>query len=512
MRTYRKLVLLAAILIVGGSIGGTSWYACRMHSVAYRQEAERDVTAFLAMPATIGDIRGRTFDSRDFVDVVVRLPNDGDVVFRCDSATWIEERRDQHFLSMRRGAILLGDAVWENQRYRSLLREGIGSDLKALELRGIYLDEFRIAFQKGSFELECSGASGDIDLSKPGLGTARLTAHQLNGTAVPDGVRIVTEFVPDDGIQVRDIRLTVPSIPLPALRLESFLATEVSHGSFDGSIHYRIRAEDGMPEVEVGGRIDDAELAELTQTAPYGPYQGNVSLRVDEARFAERLITHFKGGGVIRSLSFASFAPLLQMPALDGNASFVFDEVHIALGLVHRIKLNGDVADVSLEQMLNRWAKGGATGTVGVRVNNFELMGETIRSADIEVIVAPPVDGDAYVERKLLLDVAEKALGFEWPSAIPRQLLPDRVEYVAIGARLIVRDNQMRVLGTHGAGDRSIVTIRDPVFGREVAVVKQRDGSIDLGPHVRQAFERMRSYRPEDVKGWIDKNRGGTDD
>ena len=107
MRTYRKLILFAAVLIVFGSIGGTSWYACRMHSVAYRQEVERDVTAFFAMPATIGDVQGRTFDSRDFVDVVVRLPNDGDVVFKCKRATWIEEGRDRHFLALTNGTIAL---------------------------------------------------------------------------------------------------------------------------------------------------------------------------------------------------------------------------------------------------------------------------------------------------------------------------------------------------------------------------------------------------------------------
>ncbi|MCA9257380.1 MAG: hypothetical protein KDA33_17155, partial [Phycisphaerales bacterium] len=357
---------------------------------------------------------------------------------------------------------------------------------------------------KERFRLTCSGASGDVDLSQPDVGVARFTAHQLNGAPVPDGVRIVAEFLPEEGLQVRDIRLSVPSIPLSALRLESFLGSDVTHGAFDGAIHYHIREEDGMPAVEVGGRIDDAELAELTQTAPYGPYQGNVSLTVDEARFADRLITHFQGRGAIRNLSFGSFAPLLQMPALDGAASFVFDDVHIALGIVHRLKLNGEVRDVSLAQLLNRWASGGATGTVTVRVNNFELIEETIRSADIEISVVPPASAKGYVERQLLLDVAEKALGFEWPSAIPKRMLPDRVEYVAIGARLIVRDNQLRVLGTHGSGGRAIVTIRDPIFGSEVAVAKERSGAIDLGPYVHEAFARMRSYRPEDVKGWID--------
>lgn len=511
MRTYRKLILLACVLIVAGSIGGTAWYACRMHSAAYRKEVERDVSAFFALPTTIGDVRGRTFDSRDFVGVIVRLPTSGDVVFKCATATWIEEREDRHFLSLSNGEFVLGDAVWKDRQYRKLLREGIGEDLQELDLRGVHVDDFRIEFRKDQFKLTCSGATGDIDLSKPKVGVARFTAHQLNGTPVPDGVRIVAEFLPDEGVHVRDIRLAVPSIPLPALRLNSFLGSKVSHGSFDGDIHYHIRGEDGLPQVEVGGRITDAELSELTQAAPYGPYQGNVSLTVDEARFADRLITHFKGRGAIRELSFASFAPLLQMPTLDGKATLVFDDVDIALGVVHRIKLNGDIEGVSLEQVLNRWAKGGATGTVSVRVNNFELSGETIRSADIEIKVEPPAGGRGTVERQLLLDVAEKVFGFEWPSAIPKQMLPKRVEYVSIGARLIVRDNQLRVLGTHGAGGRAIVTIRDPIFGAEVAVAKERPGTIDLGPYVHEAFDRMRSYRPEVVKEWIDETRHGVE-
>lgn len=509
MRTYRKLILLACVLIVVGSIGGTAWFACRLHGTAYRQQVERDVTAFFAMPTSISKVRGRTFDSRDFLNVVVRLPSSDDVVFRCDTATWIEETSNRHFLSLEDGVIVLGDAVWKDRKYRDLLRQGIGQDLQELDLRGIHVDDFRIEFQKEEFHLTCSGATGDIDLSQKHHGIARFTAHQLNGQPVPEGVRIVAEFLPDNGIEVRDIRLAVPSIPLPALRLESFLAAPVTRGSFDGNIHYQISGKDGRSEVDVGGRIEDAELAELTQTVPYGPFQGNVSLTVDDARFADRLITDFKGRGAIRDLRFSSFAPLFEMPALDGMASFVFDDVDVSLGAVHRIKLNGDVEGVSLEQLLNRWAEGGATGTVTIRVNNFELVNETIRSADIEVSVTPPVGAKGYVERKLLLDIAERVLGFEWPSAIPKQMLPQRVEYAAIGARLIVRDNQLRVLGNHGAGGRAIVTIRDPIFGSEVAVAKERAETYDLAPYVQKAFERMRSYRPEDVKDWIDVRRKG---
>lgn len=512
MRRHRRIILAAAIVVCGGSIVGTSWYAHRLHSDAYRRQVERDVTAFFALPTTVESVRGRTFDSRDFKKVSVHLPGNGATVFECDTATWIEEARHRNYLALERGLLVLGDSVWADEQYRTLVRQGIGADLKALDLRGIRLTDFRLRFEKDDFGITCSGASGEIDLSDPTMGRAELTAHQLNGMRIDEGVRIRASFVPDGGIEVRDIRLSVPSIPLPVLQLEEFLGGRVTGGAFAGSIDYQMRGASELPEARISGRVDDADLSELTRIAPYGPYTGKVSLHVESALFTDRLLTHFEGRGSIRELEFASFAPLLQMPQLDGRVSFVFDDVNIALGVVNRVRLNGAIKDVSLEQLLNRWADGGATGTVSVRVSNFELIGEDIRSADIQIEVIPPRNAAGYVERKLLLDVAESALGFEWPSALPKRLLPERVQYVAIGARLLVRDNQLRILGTHGTGNRALVTIRDPVFGQEIAVAKERTESIDLGPYVRQAFARMRSYQPEDVRDWIRNRQVGEGD
>ena len=512
MRRHRRIILIVAIAVGGGSIAGTTWYAHRLHSEAYRRQVERDVTAFFALPTTVGSVRGRTFDSRDFVNVAVRLPGNGATVFECATATWIEEQIDRNYLALESGLLVLGDSVWADEQYRSLVRQGIGTDLKALDLRGIRLTDFRLRFEKNEFGITCSGVSGEIDLKDPTLGRAELTAHQLNGVRIDEGVRIRASFVPDGGIEVRDIRLSVPSIPLPVLQLDNFLGGAVTGGAFAGSIEYQMRGANEPPEARFSGRIDDAELAELTRIAPYGPYQGNVSLQVESARFTGRLLTHFEGRGSIRELEFASFAPFLQMPKLDGRASFVFDDVNIAMGVVNRVRLNGAVKDVSLEQLLNRWADGGATGSVSVRVSNFELIGEEIRSADIQIEVIPPSGADGYVDRKLLLDVAESAFGYEWPSALPKRLLPERVRYVAIGARLLVRDNQLRILGTHGTGNRALVTIRDPVFGQEIAVAKERTDTIDLGPYVRQVFARMRSYQPEDVRDWIRNRQVGEGD
>lgn len=505
MRLHRIAILLASFAFAGGSIAATAWYAHRIGSDAYRLSIERDVSDFFEMPTTIGRVRGRTFDSRDFLAVQIRLPGDEAVVFECDTATWLEEHDDQNFLALDRGRLILGDPVWGDQRYRRLIRPDIGAELRTLDLRGIHLSDFQLHFERDNFAIRCAGASGDIDLSNPDLGRAELSAHQLNGLHIDEGVRIRASFVPDGSIEVRDIRLTVPLLPLPVLKLDEFLGGAVTGGAFEGSVEYRMSGPDGVPEATVTGRVVDANLGELTRTVPFGPFSGSVSLRVEQARFTEKLLTQFKGRGSIEKIAFASFAPLVQMPALDGEASFVFDDVDIALGVVNRLNLSGTITDVSLEQLLNRWADGGAAGTVGVQVDNFELVGETIRSAEIHVQVIPPADGIGYIDRDLLLEATASATGYEWPDALPRRLLPERVEYVSIQARLLIRDNQLRVLGTHGRDGRAIVTIRDPIFGREVAVVKERPDAVDLGPAIRRALGEMREYRPADVREWLDR-------
>ena len=95
----------------------------------------------------------------------------------------------------------------------------------------------------------------------------------------------------------------------------------------------------------------------------------------------------------------------------------------------------------------------------------------------------------------------------KWPQDRANSLVPvfvsstDKVEYSQLGVRLLVRDNHLRILGTHGDGDRTIMTLK--VFGREFGVVKEQDGIIDLTPYVDQLLERLRRYDPSRMKEWI---------
>jgi len=78
--------------------------------------------------------------------------------------------------------------------------------------------------------------------------------------------------------------------------------------------------------------------------------------------------------------------------------------------------------------------------------------------------------------------------------------LPKQLEYTQIGARLLVRDNQLRILGTHGSRGDTILTIK--VFGRDFGLVKEQLQTIDLKPYISSLLDRIRGYDPDRVRLW----------
>ena len=64
----------------------------------------------------------------------------------------------------------------------------------------------------------------------------------------------------------------------------------------------------------------------------------------------------------------------------------------------------------------------------------------------------------------------------------------------------LVRDNLLRILGTHGDGGRAILTIK--VFGQPIELVKEQPGTIDLGPYFARALEGARTYDTDHVREW----------
>jgi len=123
------------------------------------------------------------------------------------------------------------------------------------------------------------------------------------------------------------------------------------------------------------------------------------------------------------------------------------------------------------------------------------------------VTAVPPTDRAGTIDRDLLLAAAEKAFDFTWPETLPRDLLPERVEYTRLGLRLLVQDNRMRMLGTHGSRGDVILTAR--VFGAPIPIVKEQKSTTDLTPYLDLLFNRLRSYEPSQARDWWRPQQAG---
>ncbi|MFH1418764.1 MAG: hypothetical protein ABII12_10840 [Planctomycetota bacterium] len=511
MAPHRKLLLALTVLLVGGSLSWTAAYGLHLRSEANRVEVEGNLSAFFELPCNVGRIRGDTFTSRAFEDVEVWLPDRRDRVFHCEEAIWRESHRGGtawNELDLIRGVLLLGTDRWRNEDYRQVFQSGLGHDFEDLDLREVSLEDFEIAFDRHEVSVRCSSTSGRIDMTDPTDGIAHLIAYELNGYQVGQGVRIDARFLPKNGVEVSEFVLTLPEVPLAAIGLDTALGTEITTGRFAGRIQY-CKTPDGH-ELWLDGVLHDTDLAELTHTFALGPVHGRFSMTVNGARISGSVITHFRGSGAISELSLSGFGPLFGVPTFSGTASFNLDVIDLALGHVNRLRMDGVITGLLLDEWLGLFGRGSATGSMVIRVNNLDIVDDNMKSADIEITVLPPEGEAGTIDRTLLLTAAERATGFTWPEAVPQDILPEHVEYAEFGVRLLVRDNRLRILGTHGKDGDTILTIR--LWGKPFPILHERPDTIDLQPHIHGLVARARSYDPAEVRDWWESRlRRGSD-
>jgi len=501
MLPHRKLLLLLAIVLVGGSLGWTARYGFDLRSESHRIEVEHELTEFFDLPCDVGRIRGHTFESRAFEDLVIWLPNRRDQVFSCKTAIWHDKKKNSHprsELDLIDGVLILGTDRWQWEDYRQVFQSGLGHDFEELDLHRVGMSNFEIAFTRGDVAVRCRNTSGTIDMSDPTDGIARLRAYELNGYRISQGVQIDAHFLPKNGVEISEFILTLPEVPLTAIGVDRALGSDITTGRFSGQVQYRKTEQE--PEIWLRGNLTDADVSELTGAVPLGPFVGRFSVTVDWARITDSIVTHFRGSGTISGFTLQPFAPLLGQENLSGTAAFNIDPVDLALGHVNRLRLDGSVSGLTLQALLQPWGAGSATGVLAIRVNNLDVVDDNIRSADVEVSVVPPSGEAGTIDRELLLSVAERALGYTWPQAVPKRILPEHVEYTEFGMRLLVRDNQLRILGTHGEAGDTILTIK--ILGTPMGLIKERPGTIDLGPYLDDLLQRVRSYDADRVRQW----------
>lgn len=510
MPRSRKLLLAFTIAMVAGSTGWTTWQGLRLRTDWYHRKVVADLTEFFELPCRVGTIEPRTFSSRAFNDITVHLPDRADAapVFSCTQAIWTQRRQDGHpanELELHRGLINLGADGWQLSDYSQILQSGLGHDFSDLHLARVGLADFELAFRKGLFGIRCRDAHGEITFPSAREGIARLTAYEFNGHRVTEGVRINARFEPKKGVRMHEVYLDMPEIPLGQVGLTMAGGGAITRGRFAGRVEYQADDGNGESAVWLRGELNDAELSELSNGFSLGPLAGRISIDVTGARISHSLLTHLRGRGRIDNLTLESLGRILNRPHLAGEAHLNVLWADFALGHINELSLSGLLRNVSLADMLEPLGEGTATGNLAMRVRSLRITNDRIESADIEITAQPPDGASGTIDRGVILGAAKKVAGFDWPTWLPQSMLPDKIEYVDFGVRLLVRDNQLRVLGTHGDGDRTILTLK--VLGRAFGLVKQNDVSIDLTPWIEQGLARARAYDPSQMRDWIERHK-----
>ncbi len=502
MSRRRWVILGMACLLGGGSLIWTAGYGLYLRGESYRRDVEHGLTDFFNLPCRVGSIRGHTFSSRTFRDVEVWLPGQRHRVFFCRQAIWreIDQRGQDAFeLDLNDGELMLGGDRWARSDYQQVFESGLGHDFRDLHLTHVNMANFSIRFASGPLTIRCQQTSGRIDMNQGTEGVAHLVAYELNDHRVDQGVRIDARFLPESGVNVSEFVLLLPEVPLNATGIGPALGGDVLHGSFSGRMQYR-KTSDGAVLL-LDGALENADLSELTTMLTWGPLHGNLSVRLYEARVSHSTVTHLRGHGVVSDLSLAEFGPLRGRPALAGTATLNLDAVDLAMGHVNRLRMDGVLWGLSLEAWLQLLGRGSATGEVTIRINNLDIVADSIRSADVEVSAVPPATGPGTIDQDLLVSAAEHLFNFAWPESLPKRILPEHVEYAQFGVRLLVRDNQLRILGTHGSDGDTILTSR--ARGTPIGLIREPDGTIDLTPYLSARRARVRSYDPNRVRRWL---------
>ncbi len=466
----KKIVLAACVLVVCGFVVSIICHSLYLRSDRYRVSVEQSVAHLLGMPIEIGRVVPLSGSSQGFEDIRVYLPSRDEQIFQGDWATWtaIEKGPVQTgSLELVGGWFLLGTGEFSRDDYRAMLQGGLGHNFQAMSVSSVTLDDVDIVWRQMDFELSVDGANGEVVFEEDGTGEAGLTARVLNGETVADPIHIRALFTPGSPVEFHSITLDVPEISLTGVGIEEILGSRASTGSFGGTVTYRQR--DDTPIVTVRGSLRDARLEELTEKVPSGPWHGTANIDVSEAVVACEEIEKISFSGELSDVRMQDLAGLLGQPDLTGTVSLSVEQLRYADGQLRYLSAAAEAADVSMAAVTRLIGHGVITGTLLVKVNSIVIVDGTVRWADISLDVIPPADQPGTIDRDMILFAGSEILGVDLGSA--RKYLPEAVEYVRLGCRLLVENDKLTVAGTHGADGKTLLTVR--LFGQELGIIRQ---------------------------------------
>lgn len=494
----RWIQATAATALITALVGGTAGYGLRFRTDTYRRDLEQRLSLFFQLPTEVGRVEPHTLHSRVFRDVRIWLPDRRDRVFDCPLAIWTQApggRASGLQLDLVGGTLSIGSEQWLPEDYRRVLRAAFTRNLADLDLRLVRFQGVDFAWPRRGARLTAEHVTGQVVFDGQRRGEAMLVASSLNGVRVAEPVHIFALVRPEEDDFLPEVRLTVPKLPIATLQLDQPLRAPVHSGRFEGTIVYRQHGE--AETVHVSGRAEGLALRELTAGAPFGPIDGWLQLRIEDSTIAGSppVLESIRLSGQLDDLAIG---PLLQRAGyrgVDGRAAVRIDQLHLQGSQVRELSAGGRLGGVSLEPLTGALGRGVIRGDLSVLLNSLRITDDQIATLDADLQVRPPRNSPGTIDREMLLNTFTRLIGV----SLPEQILPEKIEYAQIGAKLLANRGRLRVLGRVGPHGRAILVLR--LLGQEVPVPPPTE-TFSIQPVLDDMQLRLRRLNRETIRRW----------
>lgn len=500
-RRWLAAGLLAVLTLGSLSVTlGSAWY---VRSASYRESCAAALSKTLGLPSEIGRVVPRSRLAREFQDIVVWLPGRRDEAHTCHRAllryTGSQERPDEYELDLSGGSSEISTRTWLRSDYRSVIESGLRPGFTEDGPRRVHFGDMRLVFDRDEFHVTLSGAGGTIEFDDPQHGRASVVCTNLNGHAPREPVLLTATFSPrQTGIRVDKLELTVPDLPLAIAGLRDLVGLDVRSGTFHGRLGYS--EPDGERHVELSGHCFDVELREFTGGLVPTGWRGTCpEIEMQELRVENRVPTRLRFRGRLSDVQLGDILTTWGLVDTTGVLALSVGEADFSPTGIDRFVASGTCIELDLEKLSKAIGLGAMSGVLRVQIADLTIEDNRLKSLDATLTVADADDPPNWVEGALLREIARRVLKFDLPPIIPA-----RLEYTKLGVRLEVQDEELRVFGTHGEKERTILTAR--LFGKELALITEPHNAFDLSP----AFDDLRARVRAAIEARLARPAAGT--
>lgn len=495
MLRHRIILAVISVVLVVGSVGSTLGYAWHLRSDGYRLATQASLSQRLNMPVEIGRITPLSFNTSRFEDIRTWLPRHSLQVFGCERAVWRAVQHDgaaHHELEIENGWVLVGTGGWSRSDYDAILHSGLGHDFAEIGLSKVHLNGIDFRWDHPDFQLSAKNSTGIILFDQDGVGQAALDARRLNHCVTKEPIHIHATFRPGQGLRFDEVVLDVPRLPLGTLGLDKVLGGKLTAGTFAGRVVYR---EADHEHLIVSGDIEEGSLYELTGQVIGGPFHGDVTVTLDQAEFVDTALHALRFHGWLDRVRIGDLLPMLDDPKAEGRLDLEVSHFAYQDGRIVRLSASGQADNVPLDVITQRLGYGTVTGRLRIRINSLSIVDDRLRAADVDLIVTPPADAPGIIDKETIRVLLMQFVGID-----TSRVLPEQVEYVKLGAKLLFSGEELTLRGTHGPAGRTILTIR--VAGREFGVIQQPDRTYKVGDLIGLVRKEVDQYDFGEFEDW----------